>query len=175
MKKIGLVFVWAMVMISCDSMLGFDDYTISGEGKSQEGVRYVITDYALQNYVPVPAAGAMAVKSLVRPDMVVSAEWQDEGGTALETGEGFAFAQSAVYRARITLAAQSPYGFSEDFPFVYPAGTVAEQDTSDMDVDERTVTVIYKRAAAIGDAPGAGTGEPEDQEPKIIAPIKFEW
>ena len=52
------------------------------------------------------------------------------------------------YRAVITLAAQSPYTFTADIPFAYPAGTVAGQDSSDMDVDERTVTVIYKPTQA---------------------------
>jgi hypothetical protein len=105
-----------------------------------------VGDYNLQNYVPVPVARAVPVKSLIRPDLTVTAQWKDDKGTTLD--EGFAvFDEGMRYEAKITLTAKTDYRFNTDNPFEYPPGAVEEVVTvspDPRDTKERTLSVLYK-------------------------------
>jgi hypothetical protein len=102
-----------------------------------------VLDYDLQHYVPVPAAGAVAVTSLTRLDLTVTVQWQDGDGKNIDAPNPFA--QNRAYRAEITLSPRSPYSFDADTPFKYVTATVESLSPADNSgAGSRTLTVVYK-------------------------------
>ncbi|MFP3090415.1 hypothetical protein LQZ21_08825 [Treponema sp. TIM-1] len=128
----------ALLIAGCAVPLG-QDYLITRDGA--EGVIY-ITDYNLQNYVPVPKPNERPIILVNdRVDLDMSVVWKNENGTeaAFDT-----FAPAAVYKAEITITPKPGYGFSST-PFTYPAGKVSAQ-TDDLGDPVRTVTVTYNNS-----------------------------
>jgi hypothetical protein len=85
-----------------------------------------ITDYNLQNYVPIPLAGEKPVQVIeTRADVRVQAVWKPENGTYATYPDSFAFDLGVVYQADIRLTAKSGYRFIPNRSFAYPNGIVA--------------------------------------------------
>jgi hypothetical protein len=155
MKYFRLVFVCA-ALAGCGMPL--EDYTLMlerntaddpSEPDGGDGVS-VIPGYDLQGYVPVPAAGAVPVKTVEgRRDLEGSAVWMDEDGNELD-GDFNAFVLGAVYTARITLRAKEGYSFDGKMNFkYYPAGAVETQPADNAKTAVRSLsTVIYKATAS---------------------------
>jgi hypothetical protein len=108
-----------------------------------------ITDYNLQNYVPIPMEGDEPVQRVAsRGDVTVEADWEVEDplspGSFTGAG-GYAFAIGTVYRADIRLKANPGYRFMGTRNFEYPAGTVTGQPNPDDHPEDRDLTwVTYK-------------------------------
>jgi hypothetical protein len=106
-----------------------------------------VENYNLQDYVPVPAAGEKAVKTVDRNELGVGVVWKDEGGADI-TGVLDRFALGEVYQAEIILTAKSGYVFKADQPFAYPAVTISSLSGGNSDAGSRTLTVTYNRTRA---------------------------
>jgi hypothetical protein len=96
-----------------------------------------ITDYNLQNYVPIPMTGDEP-RPINREEVTVTAEWTKNGSAF--TG---AFEAAAVYQAAIQLEAKAGYRFRARFD--YPAGTVTGQSGQDTHDTGRAFTVTYNK------------------------------
>jgi hypothetical protein len=130
----ALTVLWALLVAGCALPLG-EDYLITRDG----GDTTYITDYNLQNYVPVPKPGERPITLADREDLEIEAVWMDETGleAAFEV-----FAADTVYRAEIRIRAKSGYGFYPSTPFAYPPGKAASQ-AGDLGDPVRTIGVTY--------------------------------
>jgi hypothetical protein len=97
-----------------------------------------ITDYDLQNYVPIPLAGDEP-RVINREEVTVTAAWTENGSPF--SGN---FAAGTVYQAAIQLEAKAGYLFRERFD--YPAGAGTGQTGQDDNEAGRAFTVTYDRA-----------------------------
>jgi hypothetical protein len=128
---------------------------------------FVIVDYNLQAYVPVPVVGAAPVKSVAnRGDMDITVVWKDSGGSDITALLG-TFAPDAVYQAEISLTVKKGYVFGA-IPFAYPPGA-AEACSEDLGEKARVVSVTYFAAAAAVTVPGA-IGGSLDLAPYLPSP-----
>jgi hypothetical protein len=104
--------------------------TVTYHNSDEWDITY-ITDYNLQNYVPVPMAGEKPVRAHTPEGITVTAEWTEEtnpGVYGTITGYAdpdFSFLPRTVYRAEIELAAETGYRFSAVENFAYPNGVSA--------------------------------------------------
>jgi hypothetical protein len=105
-----------------------------------------ITDYNLQNYVPIPLAGEKPVRALeTREDLRVQAVWQVETASGAYDNiapDPFVFALGAVYKAAIRLTAKPGYRFIPGRPFVYP-DNLAISSIPDTNAGSLRYEVIY--------------------------------
>jgi hypothetical protein len=115
-------------------------YNPTGQG-SEDGSGRTALDYDLQHYVPIPAARTAAVTDLIRPDLAITVQWKDAGGTDIDAPSPFAL--NTVYKAEITLTAQDGYTFDENIPFAYLTATVAELVGNNDNTEIRILTVTY--------------------------------
>jgi hypothetical protein len=129
----------ALLIAGCAVPLG-EDYSITRDGA---GLAY-ITDYNLQTYVPIPAAGQRPVIQVAnRDDLDITVAWKDENG--IEIALPFeTFAANMVYQAEIKITPKPGYGFYST-PFAYPAGKTSAQ-IDDLGDPTRTVTVTYNNS-----------------------------
>jgi hypothetical protein len=103
-----------------------------------------ISDYDLQNYVPIPSTGQMPVSAVSsRGDLEAAIIWKDQSGNVIP---GLTIFESSVYQAEITLTPKEGYGFSPSHAFGYHPGKVTAQ-IDDMGESARLVTVTYNNAA----------------------------
>jgi hypothetical protein len=101
-----------------------------------------VTDYNLQNYVPVPLAGEQPVQSVpFRGDVTVTAAWNEKDVPGPFTGS---FVAGTAYQANIRIEAQPGYRFRAEKDFAYPEGTVSVQPGSDSNLQTRDLEVTYK-------------------------------
>jgi hypothetical protein len=123
-----------------------------------------ITEYNLQNYVPVPIVGEKPVWTInTRGDLTMELAWEEEDSPGVGTfhpivdaSGAFTFGLSTVYRATIILKAIQPeYRFFRDGYFAYTNGTAVtavsptDSDTdlpidSDIDLYVRKFEVTYR-------------------------------
>jgi hypothetical protein len=119
-----------------------DDYVIPrNEGP---GTTY-ITDYNLQNYVPIPNTGKPPVHAIFnREDVEVKVLWKNAGGT--EVPPPFkTFLGNTVYQAEITVTAKNGYRFYPAIAFAYSDGKVTfQQDHPENST--RHITVTYNNS-----------------------------
>jgi hypothetical protein len=100
-----------------------------------------ISDYNLQNYVPIPLAGEEPVRSVTRGGVALTAAW--------DPSPAGSFAVGVEYEAVIQLTVENDtYRFFAEQDFAYPAGTVESQSGSDDDPVTRDLTVTYLAAPA---------------------------
>ncbi|MFP3090231.1 right-handed parallel beta-helix repeat-containing protein [Treponema sp. TIM-1] len=126
----------ALLIAGCAVPLG-EDYLITRDGTAD--ITYV-TDYKLQNYVPIPKTGERPVILVNnRGDLDISVVWKNSAGKVPLPFE--IFAADTVYQAEIRLTAKPGYSFYPT-PFVYPAGKIDTQ-IDDLGDTLRTVTVTY--------------------------------
>ncbi|MFP3090418.1 right-handed parallel beta-helix repeat-containing protein [Treponema sp. TIM-1] len=139
MKSFKVLMILCGVLIAgCAVPLG-EDYLITRDGAVGSAH---ITDYNLQNYVPVPKPDERPVFLVNdRGDLEMSVVWKDENGTeaAIDT-----FAAHTVYKAEITITPKPGYSFYST-PFAYPSGKVRAQ-IDDLGDPVRTVTVTYNNS-----------------------------
>jgi hypothetical protein len=103
-----------------------------------------ITDYNLQNYVPVPLAGEEPVRSVSsREDVTVTVTWKEKDSPVQFAGR---FASGTEYQAKIRLRVKPGYRFRA-LDFAYPVGAVAGQPASDTDPEDRDLTWVSYWAA----------------------------
>jgi hypothetical protein len=116
-----------------------------------------ITDYNLQSYVPIPLAGERPA-SAGRADVTIGVVWEVEqpptsaAYVPIAGADTYTFEAGAVYRAKISLTANSGYRFINTRNFEYPWGTVTTQPGADADSQARNlsaVTYMPARAAAV--------------------------
>jgi hypothetical protein len=116
---------------------------------AEVGGEYVVVDYDLQHYVPIPITGARPVTNLIREDLYAEIVWKIEGAEAPLGGDFTAFTDGVTYQAEITLKAANSYRFSPRIPFTYPAAAVkAGPDESILYEMERVLSVTYNAAKA---------------------------
>ncbi|MFP3090414.1 hypothetical protein LQZ21_08820 [Treponema sp. TIM-1] len=105
-----------------------------------------ITDYNLQNYVPVPLAGEKPVRSIDnRGDLGGTVTWDVE--TAPDDFDPFTgndFQLHSVYRAKIDLAVKDGYRFSAARNFSYHDGTAAVPQGDGTAPHSRSFEVLYR-------------------------------
>ncbi|MDR0450778.1 MAG: right-handed parallel beta-helix repeat-containing protein [Treponema sp.] len=111
-------------------------------GLESSGIQMVL-DYDLQHYVPVPAAGAVAVTELERQDLRITVQWKNAAGSDINAPNPFILHE--VYQAEITLDAKSPYIFNVSIPFRYLTAE-AELKGNNADTKHRILNVSYKPA-----------------------------
>jgi hypothetical protein len=138
----GAVFAALLVLfVSCDLFESPDSLLSLGTGSS--GTGSFISNYNLQEYVPVPVAGAAPVKRVAdREDMVIEVAWRDEKGS----NNFITFDVGKVYKATITLTAKDGFSFNPAISFEYPDEMVAEQPKNNTAADKRVLSVTYKGA-----------------------------
>jgi hypothetical protein len=114
-----------------------------------------ITDYNLQNYIPVPIADERPVRALdTREDMRVTAEWKVENPpdsaafVPIDTADSFTFDLGAVYRADIRLVTKPGYRFSGTGNFTYTDGSQTTPVGSAADPETRGLNVTYSPTRA---------------------------
>jgi hypothetical protein len=110
---------------------------------------FAVTDYNLQQYVPVPVAGEAPVTKLDLPNLSLVVQWKDMGGNPINPA---AFVEGAQYQAIIMLEAQGAWRFVKGHPFAYyPAESVAYQrdDFAYLLEDKRVVSVTYQTTAKV--------------------------
>jgi hypothetical protein len=127
-----------------------------------ESPKALVTDYRLQNYVPIPALGNSPVIENHRADVDVTVAWKwgalgesDKDNYTPCTGS-FAFFPDRQYMAVITITAKDGYTFLPDTPFAYnpPEDVIScTQEQNDGDT-QRTITVDY----LLAQTPGGGAG-----------------
>jgi hypothetical protein len=140
----GVLFL--LVLAGCALPLG-EDFTI--DAKKSEGTNSYVMDYNLQVYVPIPTAGAAAVKTVsTRRDMEISVKWLNANSGADITGSLSEFAEGASYKAEITVKARPGWSFDPAVRFAYPEGTVAGQPPANTAADTRILAVSYKPTGA---------------------------
>jgi hypothetical protein len=109
-----------------------------------------VTNYNLQNYVPVPMAGEKPVRTIdTWGNLTGTAGWKVETSSGSQNFTGFSvgpdttFGLHTVYQAEITLTAADGYRFYGDRNFTYPDGTPAEPQGDAADSGERRFLVTY--------------------------------
>jgi hypothetical protein len=103
-----------------------------------------VSDYNLQNYVPVPVEGQRPVTTVNRSELSGTVTWYDNTGQAISNPASYAFLLNAVYQADITLTPKAGYTFNPAENFRYPNNTVATQPNNDPAVSTRTLSrVVY--------------------------------
>jgi hypothetical protein len=125
--------------------------TVTYNNSDDWNVTY-ITDYNLQNYVPVPLAGEKPVRAVdSRADLAAAVKWQVEKARApgefedIPSGADYTFQLRALYRAEITLTALTPdYRFFPKRNFFYPDGTPADPVGDETDPALRRFTAAYR-------------------------------
>jgi hypothetical protein len=134
-----VLFCAALLAAGCAVPLG-EDYLITRDGA---GIIY-ITNYNLQDYVPIPDKGEQPVTRVGgRGDLDITVTWKDETGA--DVPQPFeTFAPSTVYRAELKISAKEGYVFYST-PFAYPTGKVQTQ-TDDLGDPVRTVIVTYNNS-----------------------------
>jgi hypothetical protein len=112
-------------------------YNNSNDGK----ITYV-TDYHLQNYVPIPVAGETPIREIDVDGVTGRAIWK-KGGTPLADTE--TFTEGETYTADIVLWARPDYRFKSESDFEYPPNAVATPpNINQQDPAERILdTVTY--------------------------------
>jgi hypothetical protein len=110
-----------------------------------------ITDYDLQNYVPVPMAGEKPVTTIdTREDLAVAVTWEVETspGSGVFTGitpdNAFTFGLHKVYRAEITLTTKTGWKFRAARNFAYTDGTAVTPLDSGTEPGVRVLSVTYR-------------------------------
>jgi hypothetical protein len=101
-----------------------------------------ITDYNLQNYVPVPLAGEKPVWTVDRPDIKVTAVWSEKDSSAPLDTSGGSFMLGAEYRADIRLTTKEGYRFIQGRNFTYADGPPVTPVT-EANPDARRCEVTY--------------------------------
>jgi hypothetical protein len=113
-----------------------------------------ITDYNLQNYVPVPLAGEQAVWIVeTRADVRVEVIWYETSPTNSVSSNPLNFGLGTVYQADIRLTAKTGYRFIPGRSFAYPNGPEITP-VPETNPDVRRFDVIYPptvRPMAISD------------------------
>ncbi|MDR2629833.1 MAG: right-handed parallel beta-helix repeat-containing protein [Spirochaetaceae bacterium] len=113
-----------------------------------------ITDYNLQNYVPVPMAGEMPVWTVDTQALTITVQWKAEDPAtpgsfvAVPEDAAFIFSRHIVYRAEIDLAVKTGYRFSAVKNFVYVDGTTATPRDDGTDPGTRSFDVTYRETRA---------------------------
>jgi hypothetical protein len=124
--------------------------TVTYNSSSDADIIFV-TDYNLQNYVPIPQAGEAPVSEADREGVTVTVDWEEETPADSNTFVDFTaaeFAVDAVYRALIQVTAKPGYRLRET-DFAYPEDTVEIPPGANTGPDTRTLTVTYKPAGAV--------------------------
>jgi hypothetical protein len=104
-----------------------------------------ITDYNLQNYVPIPLAGERPVRTVeTRADVRVQATWYEEISANDMPPDPYPFDLGVRYRANIRLTAKPGWRFIEGRDFTYSDGlTITPHETSP---EVRRFEVTYRPA-----------------------------
>ncbi|MFP3090865.1 hypothetical protein LQZ21_11125 [Treponema sp. TIM-1] len=111
---------------------------------SDDGNITYVTDYNLENYVPVPVGEEHPVWEIDTEELTGTVSWK-QGGNPL--GDSAAFQGGEEYTADITLRTRPGYRFNPERFFAYPADTVAVQPNSNKDSAVRNLsTVSYQKA-----------------------------
>lgn len=159
MKRVGSLILLCGIglIIRCALPLG-EDFTLpgslsvsGGDSPAESPSSNIITDYNLQNYVPMPVEGEMPVWNIgSRIDMEGTVEWEEKEGESYKPLEKTAvFIEGKVYRAAISLAAINGWTFHPDISFSYPKGEVEKQPDPNTDSLVRPLSdVTYKPTAA---------------------------
>jgi hypothetical protein len=133
----------ALLLAGCRIPVG-DDLVMTRDGNSP---LVYITDYDLQNYVPIPSTGQTPVSAVnSRGDLEAAVIWKDQNGNVIS---GLTVFENQVYQAEITLIPRGGYGFSPSHAFGYHPGKITAQ-IDDMGEFTRIVTVTYNNAADAG-------------------------
>ncbi|MFP3090417.1 hypothetical protein LQZ21_08835 [Treponema sp. TIM-1] len=108
-----------------------------------------ITDYNLQNYVPIPLAGEKPVWRIDnRGDLTGTVTWKRKTGTDTFTdvveAPNITFVLDTVYQARIDLAVKDGYRFFAARNFYYPDGTAAVPQGDETAPNSRSFEVLYR-------------------------------
>jgi hypothetical protein len=134
----ALLVLCGMALAACAVPLG-EDYLITRDGT---GPVY-ITDYNLQNYVPIPKTGERPITMVSnRQDLDMIVVWKDSAGAAIAFDE---FLPDTMYQADIRITARAGYGFYPATPFGYPDGKTDSQ-YDDLGDPARIVTVAYNNS-----------------------------
>jgi hypothetical protein len=99
-----------------------------------------VTNYDLQNYVPVPVAGQTAAPAFTKDGVTGTVTW---GGAALDQNK---FVKGALYTAEIKLTPMKDYFFDKTRSFAYVPAKVKTQTDDDKSIPTRIVEVAYKEA-----------------------------
>jgi hypothetical protein len=137
-----MVFLLFFVLTGCSLLTGED--WISSDDNSGSASRMILK-YDLQNYVPIPVEGALAVLSFEDGDMGIEVSWMEAGKEIAMPEEGtdsFSFEPGTKYKANITLTANSNYTFNSEVSFYYPVGLVETQPEENLDPRVRKLSTV---------------------------------
>ena len=95
---------------------------------TEQDRKKLISNYDLQDYVPVPVTREIPVKSLKRGDMFVEVSWKEKGNSTELPDTFNSFKDNTEYQAEITLTVNNDYFFDPNMVFYYSQGVVAGQD-----------------------------------------------
>jgi hypothetical protein len=137
-KDLPVLCGMALVFAACAVPLG-EDYLITRDGSGA-----YITDYELQNYVPIPKTGERPVSVVNQGNLDIMVVWKDSAGTEISLPFD-EFRSDTVYQAEIKLSAKDGYGFYPSTPFAYPDGKVSFQ-YDDLGEPSRIIRVIYNNS-----------------------------
>jgi hypothetical protein len=115
----------------------------TSSNSSDRSLTYIISDYNLQNYVPVPAAGENPVRIIHVGGVMGTIIWKDGAGNTL--GDSAVFQAGEQYTADITLQTKPGYQFDPEQDFVYPSYMAGAQPDSNRGLSVRSLsTVTYQ-------------------------------
>jgi hypothetical protein len=133
------VYCAALLIAGCAVPLG-EDFTLTRGGVSGDSAVTYISNYDLQNYVPIPDTGDQPVTSVNnRGDLEISVEWKTAGTDVPLPFD--VFLPATFYTAKIRITAKPGYAFYST-PFSYPDGKT-QNTIDDLGESTRTITVLY--------------------------------
>jgi hypothetical protein len=113
-----------------------------------------ISSYDLQQYVPVPVPGALAVTSFKSQNLELKVLWKDSEGEDIDPRHPFE--DGELYKAEITLTARPPYEFDPKTSFEYRTARVLELEGYNTDTQIRTLLVSYFPCGSNSSGGGSG-------------------
>jgi hypothetical protein len=121
-----------------------DDLIVLTRSGIENGNGIYISDYNLQNYVPIPSTGQQPVVMIDnRGDLDATVVWKDQAGAVLPSLT--VFEANTVYKAEIRLSPKPGYFFNPDMAFAYHPGKISTQ-IDDLGNPTRTVMITYNNS-----------------------------